>query len=312
MTQIIVSGRSKLDAALAYARHRLYVLPVWWPSDGVCACPSGPRCGRNAAKHPLTEHGLLDATLDERRIRSWWRRWPEANIGIALARSGLVAFDVDTADAHRAFAAIEAEYGRMHPRQLSGSGNGNLHAFAKAPLHAIRGVLDGITLRWRNYVLAAPSRHVTGGLYAWEPGCAPWDAEPTELATTLVERMRRREAPRAEPRPAPPGSGDARAKRARAYVAKMAPAIQGHRGNDALFRTICWVMHGFGLDNDTTRSIIVDDYNPRCEPPWSDLEIDRKIADARNKVTDRDRWRVNDVRLTSRAAPSPIDLRGDR
>jgi putative DNA primase/helicase len=312
MTQLVHAQTSKLDAALAYVRLGLYALPVWWPIDGVCACPAGPDCGRSAAKHPLTKHGLLDATLDERQIRSWWRRWPDANIGIALARSGLVAFDVDTAEAHRAFAEIEAAHGRMRPRQLSGSGNGNLHAFAKAPPRAIRGALDGITLRWRNYVVAAPSRHVKGGLYAWEPGCAPWDVRPTVLTTVLAERMRRREAPRAQPHTTPQVSDDVRIKRARAYLAKIPPAIQGHRGSDALFRAICWVMHGFGLDDDATRSIIVDHYNPRCEPPWSDREIDHKIADARDKVSDPSRWRVNDVNLTSRAEPSPIDMRGDQ
>ncbi|MGW4371986.1 bifunctional DNA primase/polymerase [Nocardia takedensis] len=32
------------------------------------------------AKTPAIEHWNAAATLDERRIRWWWRRWPDANL----------------------------------------------------------------------------------------------------------------------------------------------------------------------------------------------------------------------------------------
>ena len=41
-------------------------------------------------KVPLTRHGFKDATTDEKQIRAWWKRWPNANIG---APTG-IAFDV--------------------------------------------------------------------------------------------------------------------------------------------------------------------------------------------------------------------------
>ena len=37
--------------------------------------------------------------MDETAIRNWSIRWPNANIGIALAPAGLVAVDCDTTDA---------------------------------------------------------------------------------------------------------------------------------------------------------------------------------------------------------------------
>jgi hypothetical protein len=59
------NGSSKLAAALWYSR------VLGWR---VFPC--------NEAKRPKTEHGFHDATTDERQITEWWRKWPDANIGI--------------------------------------------------------------------------------------------------------------------------------------------------------------------------------------------------------------------------------------
>jgi hypothetical protein len=46
----------------------------------------------------LTRHGLSDATADPARVAGWWRRWPQANIGLATGLSG--GFDVLDIDVH--------------------------------------------------------------------------------------------------------------------------------------------------------------------------------------------------------------------
>jgi hypothetical protein len=74
-------GLSLPDAAAAYARAGLWVFP----------CVPG-------TKRPLTEHGFADASTDLARVASWWRRWPEANIGLATGRPG--GFDVLDIDVH--------------------------------------------------------------------------------------------------------------------------------------------------------------------------------------------------------------------
>lgn len=68
---------SALDAALRYAEIGWHVHP----------------CGDD--KKPLTEHGLLDATTEEARIVSWWRRWPNAQVAISCGVSGLCVIDLD-------------------------------------------------------------------------------------------------------------------------------------------------------------------------------------------------------------------------
>ncbi len=74
-------GLSLPAAAVAYVRAGLLVFP----------CVAGE-------KRPLTEHGFTEATADVNRVGRWWRRWPQANIGLATGRAG--GFDVLDIDLH--------------------------------------------------------------------------------------------------------------------------------------------------------------------------------------------------------------------
>jgi hypothetical protein len=60
------------------------------------------------AKQPLTLHGFHEASTNLAKVRSWWQRWPEANIGIPTgAASGVDVVDVDVHRAGNGFAAFE-------------------------------------------------------------------------------------------------------------------------------------------------------------------------------------------------------------
>ena len=64
---------------------------LWYAEHGVPVFPCSPR-----AKEPFTAHGFKDATADAHQIRRWWRRWPDANIGIPTGKaSGLLVLNVD-------------------------------------------------------------------------------------------------------------------------------------------------------------------------------------------------------------------------
>ena len=67
------------QAALEYAQRGWHVFPC--KPDG---------------KIPLTPNGQNAASLDQIQIELWWDQWPQANIGIFLAPSGLMAIDVDS------------------------------------------------------------------------------------------------------------------------------------------------------------------------------------------------------------------------
>lgn len=68
--------------------------------------------------------------------------------------------------------------------------------------------------------------------------------------------------------------------RARKYLACIEPAISGQRGHDTTFRAACALVHGFDLPKTDALALLRDEYNPRCQPPWSEAELRHKVQSA--------------------------------
>lgn len=177
-----------LDAALAYAARGWKIMPVWSTDGRACACPRGSTCP-TPGKHPVSDHGLTDATSATPQVHAWWSTHPGASIGVMLRGSGLVAFDVDLyKDDQEKTAALEVELGALPQTttQVSGSGEG-MHLVYAHPrgddgqLVDVRGSIGGVTLRSRAYIILDPSLHASGGRYRWREGRSPDDAPPAEL-----------------------------------------------------------------------------------------------------------------------------------
>jgi hypothetical protein len=69
--------------------------------------------------------------------------------------------------------------------------------------------------------------------------------------------------------------------RARAYVARMPPAISGQGGHEATFAVAKAVIHDWALFESEAWRILLE-YNARCSPPWSERELRHKMESARN------------------------------
>ena len=91
-----VSGAADLaTASMMLARHDVPVFPC---------VPGG--------KQPLTAHGFHDATADVAAVHEWWRRWPDANLGIPTGTpSGVDVVDVDVHTTGSGFSAFERARG---------------------------------------------------------------------------------------------------------------------------------------------------------------------------------------------------------
>jgi len=79
-------------------------------------------------------------------------------------------------------------------------------------------------------------------------------------------------------RPEPPGATPI-AERARAYVAKMPPAISGSGGHTTTYEVAQVLARGFALPREQSWPILCE-YNARCQPPWSEKELLHKIETA--------------------------------
>ena len=83
--------------------------------------------------------------------------------------------------------------------------------------------------------------------------------------------------------------------RARLYVSKCEPAISGENGHGKFFNVACKLVIGFGLSREEAIDVITNDYNARCEPPFSDYEIAHKIDDAIKQPGERGELAGSDV-----------------
>ncbi|WP_337007296.1 MULTISPECIES: bifunctional DNA primase/polymerase [unclassified Microbacterium] len=123
-------------------------------------------------KRPLVAHGFKEASKDPVQVAAWWRRWPEANIGIPTGPiSGIEVVDVDVkGDPPRGPASWQQAtqagllVGRAAQVVTPSSG---LHAYYPAAEAEQRSWASGAAqLDFRGtagYIVAPPSRVVVDG-----------------------------------------------------------------------------------------------------------------------------------------------------
>lgn len=171
------------------------------------------------AKQPYGGSGVKDATTDEAVIVGWWRRWPEAMIGLAMGRNGLFALDFDPridAESGEVFtleslkAALEEQMGCALPQSLTAmTQSDGVHVYLLQPQDGgepirNRGNLPAhVDVRGLGgYVIAPPSilYHDDGseGRYRW---LTNRHDDPIEAPPVLVEILRSKKKREPDDRP---------------------------------------------------------------------------------------------------------------
>jgi hypothetical protein len=254
-----------LEAAFGYAARSIPVYPVHWPhptpgeTSLACSCPRGPNCDR-PAKHPLVRHGVKEATTDADRIGRWWRRWPQANLGLA---TGIVfdVLDIDGPDRLAALGELQEAVGLRLPGPLVATGGGGWHhwfrptGLGNRPPHGLHHV------DWRGKggcVLAPPSRHISGRPYRWLVGLdqSPLAEVPTALRELLdPDRPLMNPAGPVDPTrpPAPDHPYGHRVLAAElAALGRATPGQRNHTLNRCAFKVYRYVAGGLLDDQDVT------------------------------------------------------------
>ncbi|CAI9419323.1 bifunctional DNA primase/polymerase [Nocardioides sp. T2.26MG-1] len=225
--QRVATEPTLADAAIRYANLGIPVFPC---------VPGG--------KQPLTPNGFYDATSSARTVHHWWRRTPDANIGLPTgADTGILVVDIDVHPGGSGFAAFE----RARSEELTNSWgwivrtpSGGIHAYYPAET-------DREQRSWQvpsshvdfrgdgGYVIAPPSRiEVDGELTTYEViAVTTQPAKPLD-AIRLRQFL---EPPR--PRPVNPPSGlPPKRCRPQALARVVALTPEGGR-NRALFWASC-------------------------------------------------------------------------
>ena len=151
---------SMMEIALEYASIGLAVFPV----------------RRNKA--PYTPHGCKDAKTDARAIKNWWKRFPDANIGIATGSKsgGIIVIDIDIDEdkgvyGDESLREWEREHGDLPETWRAITGRGGYHIYYRSDekIKNTTNLYPGVDIRGEGgYVIAPPSIHQNGNYYQWE------------------------------------------------------------------------------------------------------------------------------------------------
>jgi len=235
-----------LPMALAYAGRGWPVLPL-------------------RGKVPLVAHGVHDATTDPTTIAAWWRRWPDADAGIATgAVSGIIVLDVDPRHGgDDTLHDVERARGPLPdtPRVLTGGGGTHIYlAHPGGTVACSAGALGpGLDVRGDGgYVVAPSSLHASGRPYTWEVGGGLEDAPLAPVPSWVLELHRGRTNGDATP----PDEWEALVR---------AGAPEGRR-NDAVAR-----LAGYLLRRRPAPRVVLELLRAwsesRCRPPLGEREL---------------------------------------
>ena len=238
-----------LDAAIQYASMGLAVFPLK-PKDKV----------------PITSHGVHEASKNFDTIKEWWRKYPNANIGIACGKisGGLVVIDLDLKKDGTNGLDTLSEWERSNGelpetvRAITGGGGNHLYYRSKQSTKNKIGLLEGIDIRSDGgYVVAPPSIHKSGNAYEWE-----YDPEEYEIATAdekVLKLLSVGEKP----------------KQDKFTVPNKIP--NGQR-NDTIFKLAC-SLQAKGMSDTAIFNACLGENAEKCNPALDEEEV-RKIVES--------------------------------
>lgn len=246
--------------ARKYASMGFAIFPVHTiDEDGSCSC--GKPCS-SPGKHPvasLVPHGLNDALSDPKAADEWWMSWPGANIGIATGdMSGLLVVDIDGEAGMASISNLERLYGELEDTWVVETGGDGMHFYYRMPNADIRNsassVGPGVDIRANGgYVIAPPSKHVSGNAYQWTR-LRPTKTELADVPDWLLKKM------------APP-----QALRSTNPIPKLIP--EGMR--NTWMASAAGAMRRKGFSEDAIFAALRIENVHRCIPPLDDRELAR-------------------------------------
>ena len=270
-----------LSAALAYAAKGLAVIPL-------------------QGKIPRTEHGSHDASADPDQVRSWWSRWPDANIGIATGRTGgklaLYVIDADEDQEHKKFGLESVQQWERRNGELprtctvrTGRGGRHYYYIDNIEHPNANDIIEDVDIRGEGgYVVAPPSVHPdTGQLYEWE-NHSILDGGAS-AATDIVRRFL-----------------GTKKEKSPEEIYKITEKIPDGKRTTAMVSLLGKCVD-IGLSQEETRAMIRMVNENRCEHPLTDKELEKEVFKAfthgwvaRHPFTDE----TEDTRIL----PEPRDL----
>ena len=240
-----------LNAAIEYAGKGMAVFPLK-PRD----------------KKPLTKHGVNDATTDFDTITKWWKKNPNANIGIACGQvsGGLLVIDLDErANGVSGFDSLhewESEHGELPETARTITGKGGSHILYRVDHKENNRVdlLEGVDVRSDGgYIVAPPSIHPNGNRYEWEYDPEEYDIR--EADETVMELL------------------SIGKKKVDVDKFTSPDKIPDGKRNDTIYKVAC-SLQAKGLGDGAILAACRAENQSMCDPPLTDEEVDKIVESA--------------------------------
>jgi putative DNA primase/helicase len=256
--------KSRRIRALKYAARGFRVVLMHPVKDGRCGCSKGKACDR-PGKHPMTPHGVKDATTDRGQIKSWWAASPTANIGFATgSESGILVLDIDPRNGGaKTLKRLQKELGPLPDTVTALTGGGGEHLIFKHPSFSVRKDTSGKVfgpgidiLSDGCIMIAPPSVHASGNRYRWLKGKSYRSLYPAVLPEAWLDRLR--------------GQASGQGK------ADSAAPTEGRRNNH--LTSLAGTLQRSGASPQALAAALAAENLAKCEPPLDAAEVETIVA----------------------------------
>lgn len=262
---------------------------------GEAALPSIPTILRGCkifpviagTKHPATAGGWHDASDDPAQIAEWQRTLPDCSWAVATAPSGLFVFDADPAGLE-AWECLKQEHPELASAYTVKTPRGGYHVYfrGQGPSTASR-IADGIDTRGG---IALEGGGYKSGGYVLLPGSRTSDGEYIEMGgelrdlgalSAIVPERKKGETHGLE---RPPELDQPRNQQwamdlIRGYVENGRISVQGKGGNNLAFQVAASILDK-AISPALCYELLTEHWNPHCQPPWDDWELERIVGNA--------------------------------
>ena len=245
----------------------LHEAAINYAAKGWSVFPCQPR-----GKTPATSRGVLDATADAARIKTWWRAIPNCNIGVATgAASGFFVLDIDGEDGEASLRNLEGEHGKLPATVEVITGKGR-HCYFRIDEHgtiknSASQIAPGVDVRGDGgYVLAPPSIHPSGRAYVWSVDSADEFADAPDWLHELIHGGTSNV------------SRDAKGKPLEHWHRVLTHTVRNGERNTTL-TSVCGKLLHAGLSDLTLLYDVMLCINAaRCEQPIPETEVETIVA----------------------------------
>lgn len=180
---------SILESAISYLNLGWYIFPCREKTGNPYKDKNG-KLKIPKEKTPYLHNGFKDASNNESQIIEWWKRWPNACIGISCEHSNLFLIDIDVKDGRKGIDNFMqlgiTDTGALHSRTPSKG----LHILFTGKGKSSSNIYTGIDTRGiGGYFIAPPSVILEGKTTGSYVALDAWNHAPIEISFDIINKL---------------------------------------------------------------------------------------------------------------------------